>query len=216
MSGSASVLIDDSKLSYFDQTLFKLESALALVSGLAVFSLILIAVVSVVGRNFFDSPLPGYVDWIEQIMPLIAFMGVSYTQRLGAHIRMDLFVNKLPPKTLWITELITTAVILTITIILIYGTWHHFLRSFDFEAPLWSRDSSIDIGIPLWPAKLLVPIAFFVLSIRLCIQVWAYGRAIKEDSLSPVSVPLIEDVKTQAANEAAQVSDLSADNKRIG
>ena len=77
MAGAASVLSDDSRLSRVDQTLYKLERLLALLSGLAVFALMILAVISVAGRNFFNQPLPGYVDWIEQAMPLIAFMGVA-------------------------------------------------------------------------------------------------------------------------------------------
>ena len=55
----------------------------------------LLAVVSVGGRNFFNQPLPGYVDWIEQAMPLIAFMGIAYVKRDGGHIRMDILVGSL-------------------------------------------------------------------------------------------------------------------------
>lgn len=206
MAGTASIRTDHTTLSMLDQALFRLEGKLALVSGLAVFSLMLLAVVSVTGRNFFNAPLPGYVDWIEQAMPLIAFMGVSFTQRLGGHIRMDLFVSMVSGRTLWIVEWLTTFVILIVMLVLVYGTYHHFLRSFDFGSPLWSRDSSMDIAIPLWPAKLLAPIAFSVLSLRLCLQLWAYGRAIKTGDLEPIAVPLIEDAATQASKEAETVS----------
>lgn len=206
MAGTASIRTDHTTLSMLDQALFRLEGKLALVSGLAVFSLMLLAVVSVTGRNFFNAPLPGYVDWIEQAMPLIAFMGVSFTQRLGGHIRMDLFVSMVSGRTLWIVEWLTTFVILIVMLVLVYGTYHHFLRSFDFGSPLWSRDSSMDIAIPLWPAKLLAPIAFSVLSLRLCLQLWAYGRAIKTVDLEPIAVPLIEDAATQASKEAETVS----------
>ena len=85
MSANSNVLEDDSLLSKLDRVLFKVESFMALAGGLAVFSLMILAVVSVSGRNLANSPLPGYVDWIEQAMPLIAFIGVSYTQRLGGH-----------------------------------------------------------------------------------------------------------------------------------
>ena len=95
MAGVGQVIEDGSLLSWIDQQLHKVESALALVSGLAIFSLMLLAVVSVAGRHFFNMPLPGYVDWIEQAMPLIAFMGISYTQRNGGHIRMDMLVAQL-------------------------------------------------------------------------------------------------------------------------
>ncbi len=206
MAGSSLVLSDDSRLSSIDRRLYKLESFLALISGLAVFSLMLMAVVSVGGRNIANAPLPGYVDWIEQAMPLIAFMGISYAQRDGGHIRMDMVVGALRGRTLYIVEFITTAVILALIVLLIWGSWAHFARSFDFGAPLWSRDSSIDIGIPLWPAKLLAPIAFSVLCLRLVLQLWAYGRAIRYPDQSPIAVPLIADAATQAAMEAEHVS----------
>ncbi|WP_319544303.1 TRAP transporter small permease [Ruegeria conchae] len=206
MAGSSQVLSDDSRLSILDQHLYKLESFLALISGLAVFSLMVMAVVSVGGRNFANAPLPGYVDWIEQAMPLIAFMGISYAQRDGGHIRMDMVVGALRGRTLYIVEFITTAVILALIVLLIWGSWAHFARSFDFGAPLWSRDSSIDIGIPLWPAKLLAPVAFSVLCLRLALLLWAYGRAIRHLDQAPIAVPLIADAATQAAMEAEHVS----------
>lgn len=205
MSGAASVLSDDSILSKLDRSLFRVEGWLALVSGLAVFSLMLLAVVSVGGRNFFSQPLPGYVDWIEQIMPLIAFMGVAYTQRVGGHIRMDIFVGMFQGRALWMIELITTLLVLLLMVLLVWGSWAHFERSFDWNAQMWSRDSSIDIALPIWPAKLLAPIAFSVLSLRLMLQAWGFGRAFIEGAERPVAVPLIESTAVQAAREAAQL-----------
>ena len=206
MAGTATVLTDDSRLGRLDRGLLRLERALALLSGLAVFSLMILAVVSVGGRNFFNSPLPGYVDWIEQAMPLIAFMGVSYTQRQGGHIRMDILVGQLRGRALWAAELVTTGLVLLLMLFLVWGSWQHFARSFDFAAPMWSRDSSMDIGLPLWPAKLLVPIAFSVLCLRLGLQVWGYGRALATGARRPVAVPLIVDAATQADQEAERVS----------
>jgi len=207
MAGSASVLTDDSVVSRLDQNLHRLEQWLALLSGLTVFALLLLAVVSVSGRNFFNSPIPGYVDWIEQALPLIAFMGIAYCQRLGGHIRMDIVVGLFKGRALWIVELITTVAILTVMVFLVWGSWEHFQRSFDFGAPLWSRDSSMDIALPLWPAKLLAPVAFSVLCIRLSLQVWCYVKAIATGTSSPIGVPLIEDAATQAAREAEQVAE---------
>ena len=206
MAGSSLVLTDDSRLSQIDQKLYRLEGFLALISGLAVFSLMVLAVVSVSGRNFANQPLPGYVDWIEQAMPLIAFMGISYTQRDGGHIRMDMLVGALRGKTLYLLEFLTTFVVLLLMLLLLWGSWAHFERSFDFSFPLWSRDSSMDISIPLWPAKLLAPIAFGVLCLRLVLQLFAYARAFQNGKGQPVAVPLIADAATQAAMEAEHVS----------
>lgn len=206
MAGSSLVLSDDSRLSKLDQGLFRLETALALISGLAVFSLMILAVVSVGGRNFFQQPLPGYIDWIEQAMPLIAFMGIAYTQRDGGHIRMDMLVGKLRGRPLYLVEMFTTLAILIFMVLIVWGSWAHFARSFDFGAPLWSRDSSMDIALPLWPAKLLAPVAFSVICLRLALQIYAFGRAFVRNDASPIAVPLVADAATQAAMEAEHVS----------
>ncbi len=206
MSAYTPVLEDDSLLSKLDRNLYKLESHLALIGGLAAFSLMMLAVVSVTGRNLFNRPLPGYVDWIEQAMPLLAFVGVSYAQRLGGHIRMDILIGRLRGRWLWGAELASTIVMLALMLLLVWGTWAHFQRSFDFASPNWSRDSSLDISLPLWPAKLLVTFSFFVLSLRLMLQIWGYGRAIRTGTSSPIAVPLIESAASAAANEAAAVS----------
>ncbi len=206
MAGGANVLEDGSILSRLDRSLYNHEKKLALVSGLAVFSLMILAVVSVGGRNMFNAPLPGYVDWIEQVMPLIAFMGISYTQRDGGHIRMDILIGKLRGRAKWAAEFITTFAMLILMILLVWGSWAHFDRSFDFARPYWSNDSSIDIAIPIWPAKLLAPVAFSVLCLRLVLQLWGYGRAFVHGLSSPVAVPLIKSAAEQAADEAALMS----------
>jgi len=205
MAGPSTVLEDGSRLSRLDQRLLKLERFLALISGIAVFSLMVLAVVSVGGRNLFNAPLPGYVDWIEQVMPLIAFMGVAYVMREGGHIRMDIVIGQLRGRALWLAELISVVFVLLLMLALVYGSFTHFQRSFDFAAPWWSRDSSIDISIPIWPAKLLVPVAFLVLCLRLVLQIWGYGRAFLLGLESPVAVPLIQSAAEQAAAEADQL-----------
>ncbi|PIE15856.1 MAG: C4-dicarboxylate ABC transporter permease [Rhodobacterales bacterium] len=215
MAGGASVLEDGSVLSRMDQRLYKLEGYMALLSGLAIFSLMVLAVVSVGGRNAMNSPLPGYVDWIEQVMPLIAFMGVAYTQRDGGHIRMDVLVSKLNGKPLWLAELITSVVMLVLIVLIIWGSYAHFQRSFDWAAPYFSRDSSIDIAIPLWPAKLLAPMAFSVLALRLLLQIWGYGRAFWLGLVEPVAVPMVQSAAAQAAEEAEHVSGLEDEQEDL-
>lgn len=207
MAGLSSVLEDGSALSRLDRGLYRVERVLALVSGVAVFSLMVLAVVSVGGRNLFNAPLPGYVDWIQQLMPLIAFMGISFTQRDGGHIRMDILVGRLKGRALWSAEFLTTFFMLVLMVLLIWGSWAHFERSFDFARPLWSRDSSIDIALPLWPAKLLAPVAFSILSLRLVLQLWGYARAIVTGTAAPVAVPLVQSAAEQAAEEAMLVSE---------
>lgn len=208
MAGSSAVLEDGSVLSRLDRTLYRVEKVFGVISGLAVLALMLLAVVSVGGRNFFNSPLPGYVDWIQIAMPLIAFLGISYAQRDGGHIRMDIVIGRLRGRALWTAEFLTTAATLLLIVLLIWGSWAHFGRSFDWGAPNWSRDSTIDIGLPLWPAKLLVPVAFSIMALRLVIQLWGYVLAIVKGGDDPIAVPLLKSAAELAAEEAEHVSSL--------
>lgn len=202
MAGSAAVLEDSSLLSRLDRALLPIEKFCALLSGAAIFSLMFLAVYSVTGRKFFGAPMAGYVDYIEAMMPIIAIMGVSYVQRDGTHVRMDMLVSALKGRLLWFFELISVLLILLLIVALTWGAWEHFDRSFDCARPLCSRDSSIDVGIPLWPSKLVVPIAFAVLVLRLLLQAWGYGRAFVLGLESPVAVPLNLSVAEQARLEA--------------
>ena len=149
MAGSSTVLSDQGLLSTLDRGLLKIERFLALLSGLAVFSLMFLAAISVSGRKFFASPLPGYVDWIEVLMPLMAIMGIAYVQRDGGHIRMDLVIGRLKGRALWAAELLSVVLIFGLILMLLWGAWSHFDRSFDMSRPMFSRDSTIDIGLPI-------------------------------------------------------------------
>jgi len=200
MSGSSEILQDDSALSKLDRLYFKLETFLALLGGITIFLLVLLAVFNVLGRWLFSLPVSGYIDWVEQAMAVFAFFGIAYCQRLGGHIRMDILVSHIKGRVLWLSEFISTLVMLIITLVLVYGSYLHFLRAFN------NGDSSMDISLPIWPAKLVIPFALSVLAVRLVLQLWGYARAFKENAQDPIAVPLIEDAATQAANEAATVS----------
>ncbi len=204
MAGASTVLSDSSLLSRLDRALLPVERVFALLSGLGAFSLMFLAAYSVTGRKFFGSPLAGYIDYIEQLMPLIAIMGVSYVQREGGHIRMDILIGNLKGRVMWLLELVTVLLILLLMVALVWGSWAHFDRSFDCARPLCSRDSTIDIGLPVWPSKVIVPMAFAVLCLRLVLQAVGYSRAFVLGLDRPVAVPLTMSVAEQAALEAEQ------------
>jgi C4-dicarboxylate transporter, DctQ subunit len=196
MAGSHTVLEDQSTLSLLDRLLFKLEATLTMIGGIVIFLLVFLATANVLGRWIFSLPISGYIDWVEQAMAFFAFLGIAYTQREGGHIRMDMLVANIHGRPLWFSELLSTLLMLGITLVLIYGSYLHFLRSYQIG------DSSLDINLPTWPAKLVVPIALSILALRLILQIWAYLRAVKQGGDNPIAVPLIEDAAALAAAEA--------------
>lgn len=199
MAASATVIEDDSNLSLADRWFFKFESLLNFVGGVVIFLLVMLATVNILGRWLFSLPIDGYIDWVEQAMAFIAFLGIAYTKRLGGHIRMDIVVGHLRGRLLWLVELTSVVLMLLVTLVLIYGSYLHFFRAYQIG------DSSLDINLPTWPAKLVVPFALTVLALRLLLQIWGYARAVWHGSDQPVAVPLIESAADVAAKEAEAV-----------
>ncbi len=217
MSGGT-VKTDNSLLSRLDRGLHKVESLFNLIAGLVILTLMLLAVWQIFSRKFFNAPVPGFIDWVEQFMAIFALIGIAYCHRIGGHIRMDIVIGALKGRFLWAAEIISTLMMMLITLALIYGSYYHFQRSIkgDFIGNIktlfsegftafWrvsSNDSTIDLALPLWPFKFLVPFALSLLFIRLVLHLWGYSRAFINNEDEPVAVPLPIDVATHAKLEA--------------
>lgn len=182
-----------------DKLLIKLENFLNGFSAIAIFILMLTAAVQVVSRKVFNLPIPGYIDIAEQSIAIFAFLSIAYCQRLGGHVRMEIFLSAMKGRSKWVSEAIQTTASILIISILMYFSFKHFQRAWVFG------DSTIDIGLPTWPSKLMIPVALATLNLRLLIQLAGYIRLAIDPELEPIGVPLIKDVVEQAEEEAAQI-----------
>jgi C4-dicarboxylate transporter, DctQ subunit len=180
-----------------DAGLSHVEDSLNLIAALAVFFLMFVGVAQIIGRTVFDFAIYGYIDWIEQASSLFAFLGIAYAQRLGSHIGMDLTIGW-RPEVRWKIELFGVVLAIAIITILIYASFTNFLRA-------WSiGDSTMDIRLPTWPAKLMVPLALSVLWLRLSLQICGYLRMIAHPDAQPVAVPKLITLETQVQDEIAK------------
>jgi len=180
-----------------DRLVHWIEKITVLLSGYGIFALMLLGVAHVLGRKFFNLPIFGYIDIVEIMMAFMVFLGISYTERLGGHIRMELFVSFLRGRWLALFELAGVVLGLLISGVLLVYSWDHAMRA------LYLGDSSIDAQIPLWPSKLVVPLSLGLLFIRLLVSLWAYLRVIVDPDKPMVGVPEVIDAEEQALREAA-------------
>src|SRR6188474_3037193 len=116
-------------LSRVNRWLAWLEDAMNLAAAAAIFFLMFVAVFQIVSRTVFGTAIYGYIDYIEQASPVFALLGVSYCQRLGAHVRMDLILRGLPKRLLWAMEGLAVLIALFIITLLIESTFQNFLRA---------------------------------------------------------------------------------------
>src|SRR5215218_10004755 len=177
-----------------DAALGHVEDGLNLIAALSIFFLMFVGVAQIVGRTIFDFAIYGYIDWIEQASALFAFVGIAYAQRLGSHIGMDLTMGW-PVATRWKLELFGVLVTIAIVTVLIYASFTNFLRAYAIG------DSTMDIQLPTWPAKLMVPLALSVLWLRLGLQICGYLRMIRHPDSEPVGVPRLVTIDSQVQDD---------------
>jgi|TARA_B110000438_G_scaffold139968_1_gene135194 TRAP-type C4-dicarboxylate transport system permease small subunit len=178
-----------------DEFWFKIESAMNLLAAFFIFGIMLLGVAQVIGRSIFNQPVRGYVDIVEVSITVFAFLAISYCQRLAGHVRMEIIIGRFKGRALWLTEIFGTIVIMFIVFVLMLYAWDHFMRA-------WSiGDSSIDVDITLWPSKLLVPMAFAMLTVRLTIQLIGFLRLAAKPNAIPIGIPEMETVEKAAEEE---------------
>ena len=199
---------DPNLLSASDRFMRPIEDMLNMLAALAIFALMILGSAQIILRTIFNSPLAGYIDLVELSMASMAFLGAAYCQRLGAHIRMEILIGSFRGRALWAMESFGLAVALFIIAVLIWHGWGHFLRSYTLG------DSTIDAEYPVWPSKLLVPIAFAVWWIRLVIQFLGSLRLVAYPEDAPVAVVVMQSVAEQASDEIHEALGENADEDK--
>ena len=196
-------------LARLDRRWSKIEDALNLVAAVAIFGVMLFGVAQILSRSVsvgLHKLLPaippiaihGYIDYIQFIAVLYAILGIAYCQRLGGHIRMEIVLAATRGRLLWGLETLAILLAVVVTALLIGGTWDNFYNAWD------KGDSSMDIGLPLWPSKLVVPLMLLVLLARLLLQLWGYMRMVRDPSRAPLAVPRVETPEEHARGVAEE------------
>jgi TRAP-type mannitol/chloroaromatic compound transport system permease small subunit len=92
----------------------------------------------------------------------IVMLGSAWTLKINAHVRVDLLYGAVSERTrTWIDLLGGLFFLLPLCELLIYFTWDWAWTS------LVTQEASADAGgLPQWPAKLMLPIGFFILLLQ--------------------------------------------------
>lgn len=180
-----------------ERLLRPVENTLNFIAAVAVLFLMMLGVVQVIMRVrwLFAAPIYGYIDMIELAMPILAVLGISYAQRHGTHIRMEILILQLKGRVLWVIETFGSLVTLILIVLLTRFAWVFFHDAY------LSGDSTTDALLLTWPSKLLVPMALAILSVRLLVQTIAGLRLAIDPTREPIGVVVPHDMAEQAKAE---------------
>lgn len=153
-------------ISHMDRWVSPVESGLNIAGTLLIVFMMLFTMSEIIGRYLFNRPIKGHVEIVEMVMAGVVFLGIAFTQKVGGHVRMELFVVRvLKGRLRLIVESFTLLLALFLfVIIVVYSLEASFLYSIKMG------DTTPLLLWPVWPSKLCIPVGSFVLCLRLVIE----------------------------------------------
>jgi TRAP-type C4-dicarboxylate transport system permease small subunit len=145
--------------------LCRVEIALMAAAAAIAFFVMLFVAAEVAMRYGFSAPIPGHLEGSELLMPIIVFLGLSYTQATHGHVGMDLVLDSLPPRAKRGATMGTLLISIFVCSIL---AWFGFKSGYQ----LWLYDD-VTMSPPYfktWPAGAAIALGYTLISLRLYVQ----------------------------------------------
>ncbi len=126
----------------------KFITAFGIAAGVA------LAFINVIARYIFESSLSWASELTIYLFLWSLFFGAVYCFKKDAHIAVDVFTQKAPPKLYKILNILTLLVSLIYVVAIAYYGYKYVLLYIDLG------EVSVDLDIPLWIPYVAVPISF--------------------------------------------------------
>jgi TRAP-type C4-dicarboxylate transport system permease small subunit len=157
----------------------RIDTFMGYASACMVMVIMVFVSTDVVGRYFFNHPIPGTYEFSEVLLALIIFLAFPYVQYLKGNIAIKILADRYPPRVTEIFNIFCLLLgILTFGLMAIQGV-ALFLSSWEVH-----EISEGTIPFPIYPFKFFIPLGFGLLVLRMVIQLLeALGLAVaKEES----------------------------------
>jgi len=90
--------IISNKTSVFEKSIETTTNILMCICSGALLVMMFLGTADVLGRYLFNKPIIGTTEIFEILLPIMALCGFAYAQWVKAHIKVDIFSSRLPPR----------------------------------------------------------------------------------------------------------------------
>jgi TRAP-type C4-dicarboxylate transport system permease small subunit len=140
---------------------------LSSVSAITIALMMITTSIDATSRYILDDPLPGVFELNEVLLVICVYMGITWTQMERGHIRVEVFLMRVSPRTRHMLNVLSWTVALIFVGILCYQSFQGFQDSFRIREFRWGS-----VQMPIWWAKGLVPIGCLMLCAQLVLDIW--------------------------------------------
>lgn len=135
--------------------------------------IMLLTVLDVILRKFFNSPITGVMEYSQMLMVVI-LLGSASTAMNDGHIKIDVVYNRLPPKVKVVCDLITTALSFAISVIIASRAFKEGIDA------ITNNVRFLAVDVYKGPFYLLYSLGMFVLSLVLICIFIEKARGLKK------------------------------------
>ena len=158
--------VEQSPIQNFALKFRKFAMVLGAISAVSILIMIFSTSLDTIMRFVFNSPVPGMFELNEVLLVICVYMGITWTQMDRGHIRVEVFVWRLPQKARHYLNIVAWSITLLFIGILCVQTFYGFLDSFRIREFRWGS-----VQMPIWWAKGLIPVGCFLMMIQLTIDI---------------------------------------------
>ena len=146
--------------------LYRVSVVFAAVGGLSLLGIIVLTVASVVGRELFDTPIPGDFELVEIWCAVAVFSFLPYCQLVRGNVVVDLFTESASLHTRAALELAGN---LMFTVIAAVLTWRLVLGGIDLAT---YHEETMVLRVPAWWGFVPAGLAMTLLTVVCAYTSW--------------------------------------------
>lgn len=175
-----------------DKIMDRIAWGMSVIGSFVLLLMLVVTIADVVADKLLKLPFPGSTELVMSIMPISVCAFLLSLQIKKRHIVIDLVVNRLSPKARVFLQLLTQPCGLFLFGLLTWLTIPMAIHSVKI-----GEHTGGNVGVPMYPAKVMIPIATGLVTIQLIIElVRTLGHLKKPPAVAEKTCEIIDDNNT--------------------
>jgi TRAP-type C4-dicarboxylate transport system permease small subunit len=156
--------------------------AFALIGNVAILAALSITVLDVCLRWARGTGVAGAVEITEVTLVVLVFASLSIAETYGRNPTTSILTSRLPSRATHSARALTLGLSIVLLVLLVIATARTGLHSFE------TREYRFGIvQVPIWPAKVIIPVAWLALAVQLISQFINTVRSLRNAEVAAVS-----------------------------
>jgi TRAP-type C4-dicarboxylate transport system permease small subunit len=143
----------------FGRKLLVVSKAVAIAGGLVFVGLVIMSIVSIVGRKIASAPLPGDVELLQLCSAFAAAAFFAYCHLVGGDVKVDFFTQHLRPSIVHSLDAIGSMLVGLFGALI---AWRAFAGAITVKD---AGETTMILALPLWAGQMLMVPGFILLAI---------------------------------------------------